>query len=420
MRMTFSHIDHCRLCFGRDLVTGLDLGEQVLAGTFPKDQLDDIPAVPLALCRCQDCGAVQLTTTVDKELLFRDGYGYRTGLNGSMVKHVEDIVHEAEEIAGLQQGDLVLDIGANDGTLLGAYRTKGIARLGIDPCSIHFSDHWPLDVTFVSKFFSAAVFNEASPNAKAKIVTSLAMFYDLDDPIHFAKEVASCMTDDGIWITEQSYFPALVSANSFDTVCHEHLEYYTVKDLNRIAHAAELKIVGLAFNGTNGGSVCVTFAKGSHPHIEESREIVHSAIAIENATGFATNHALELLAARIEFQCGNLFDLLKSMKQNGKKVLGYGASTKGNVLLQHAEIGIDLIPAIAEVNERKFGCFTPGTLIPIISEAEARAMKPDYFLVLPWHFKNAIIDREREFLKAGGALIFPLPGVQIYRDGDPR
>lgn len=424
MNPVYCAIDDCRLCRGTDLEPVLDLGEQALTGVFPKSRDERVPSGPLRLVKCGGCGLVQLAHNYDLPTLYGGDYGYRSGLNGSMVRHLHELVAGIEERIALEAGDLVIDIGSNDGTLLGGYKTAGLRKLGLDPTAAKFREFYPEGVEVVADFFAADAVCAQVGDQRARVVTSIAMFYDLERPLDFAQQVLEILADDGIWVLEQSYLPAMVAASAYDTVCHEHLEYYAVKQIEWMADRLGLKFVDLDFNDTNGGSFVVTL--GRAPIVAEGpseilkvwadgkpwTDSVPTVIERETRQGFDTAKPFETLSSTMVKQRRALRALLADLRNRGKRVLGYGASTKGNVLLQYCGIYENLLPAIAEVNEDKFGSFTPGTGIPIISEADARAMRPDYFLVLPWHFRDTIIKKERDFLAAGGGLIFPLPELQ--------
>ena len=343
--------------------------------------------------------------------MYGDNYGYRSGLNQSMVNHLTRKVAELEAFADLQPGDAVLDIGSNDATLLKAYSTPGIDRIGIDPTGSKFRKYYPEDIQLVPDFFSERNFRSATTKS-AKIVTSIAMFYDLDDPIAFAREIEQILAPGGIWHFEQSYMPSMLRMTSYDTVCHEHLEYYSLGVVSRILEAAGMRAIDVKMNAVNGGSFAVTAVRRGDPR--QGREVVVDwLLTQEDRMGLCTPRPYRDFEERVFRHRDDLMRLLKSLAADNKKVFGYGASTKGNVVLQFCNITSAEVPFIAEVNPDKFGAFTPGTNIPIISEAEARAMRPDYFLVLPWHFKDNIVQREAEFLNAGGRMIFPFPEIEI-------
>jgi hypothetical protein len=396
----------------------LDLGEQYLTGIFPRTKEQHVPQAPMELVKChgsaggRHCGLVQTRFTYDLASLYGGQYGYRSGLNRSMVLHLEGIVRDLLDLVRPSDGDLLLDIGSNDGTLLSFYPDRGVELVGMDPTADRFAAYYKPHIRRVADFFSAENFRAIFGQRKAKIVTSIAMFYDLDRPLDFVRQVASILADDGVWHFEQSYLPAMLAAGSYDTACHEHLEYYGLRQIRYMTDAAGLKILDVKLNDINGGSFAVTVAKAGASHAANTA-LVEQIIGREECLGLNTFQPFAAFRQAVEVHREELVGLLKRLKAEGRLVLGYGASTKGNVILQYCDIREDLVPAIAEVNEEKFGCFTPGTAIPIISEPQALAMKPDYFLVLPWHFKGNIVQRQSAFLQAGGKLIFPMPQIEI-------
>ena len=390
MHGSYQRIDRCRVSGSPNLVPVLHLGEQELTGTFPPPG-QSVTRGPLELVWCPQSGLLQLAHSFDPTEMYGENYGYRSGLNASMVAHLTQKIRFLEQRADLKPGDVVLDIGSNDCTSLKAY--------------------YPEEVPLVADFFSAANFRKVS-DKPAQIVTSIAMFYDLDDPIAFARDIASVLAPNGLWHFEQSYMPAMLRTTSYDTICHEHIEYYSLDVVRRILEAADLKLVDVQMNGVNGGSFGVTAA-----HKAAAAPVNHAVIdwllGQEERMGLGTPRPFREFEDRVFRHRADLIRLLKALAADGKKVLGYGASTKGNVTLQFCGVTTAEVAAIAEVNTEKFGRVTPGTHIPIISEAEAKAMKPDYFLVLPWHFKEGILRREQEFIAQGGKFIFPFPEIEI-------
>ena len=409
----YREIDRCRLCESPRISQVLDLGIQCLTGIFPKSADADVPKGPLELVKCADCGLVQLGHNYDPSVLYGANYGYRSGLNASMVRHLNAKVQRILERISLQSGDLVLDIGSNDGTLLSAYPEGGPDLLGIDPTAAKFRGYYPSHVQVVEELFSARAFRGAVGERKAKVVTSIAMLYDLEHPLAFVQDVASILDEEGIWVFEQSYLPFMLETNSYDTICHEHLEYYALEQIRFITERSDLKIIDVEFNDINGGSFSVAVAKAGSAH-SEATSLIETTLERERALGIGTDGLYDEFRPRIAQHRDRLLALLTDLKADGKTVFGYGASTKGNVLLQYCGIDRQLVPLIAEVNEDKFGAFTPGTRIPIISEAEAHEMKPDYFLVLPWHFRKSILERETDYLARGGKFIFPLPEIEVF------
>jgi hypothetical protein len=408
----YTEIARCRVSNSDHLVTVLQLGRQALTGVFPRNPTDSVTTGPLDLVWCPDSGLLQLRQSYAPAEMYGDNYGYRSGLNQSMVNHLTDKVAYLERLQPLDAGDVVLDIGSNDATTLKAYTTKGVRRIGMDPTGAKFRSFYPPEIALVPDFFSAAAFR-AAEKKQARIVTSIAMFYDLESPVDFASQVESILADDGLWHFEQSYMPSMLRLNAYDTICHEHLEYYSLAVVKLILERAGLRIVDVLMNAVNGGSFAVTAAKGSNRSLKANDRVIDWLLGQEDRMGLKTPRPYREFEERVFRHRDDLTRLIRALVDDGKKVLGYGASTKGNVLLQFCGLTAREIPAIAEVNEEKFGRVTPGTHIPIVSEAEARKMKPDYFLVLPWHFKEGIVRREKEYLSAGGRLIFPFPEIEI-------
>lgn len=411
MKGKYTEIERCRISGSKNLVTVLSLGEQFLTGVFPRSTDEEITKGPLDLVWCPDSGLLQMKQSFSLEEMYGENYGYRSGLNSSMVKHLQQKSKTLEKIANPSEEDLVLDIGSNDATSLKAY-TRKFKKIGIDPTGNKFKEFYTEEIQLIPDFFSSEIFRSHFPSEKAKIVTSIAMFYDLEDPIKFVEDVESILEDEGIWHFEQSYMPSMLRTNSYDTICHEHLEFYSFKVVKDMLERCNLKVIDVQMNSINGGSFAVTATKKSSSY-RPNLPIINWMLKQEEEMGLDTPKPYREFEERVYRHRNNLRDLIKSLVEDGKKVFGYGASTKGNVLLQFCSLTNEDIPYIAEVNEDKFGSFTPGTGIKIISEQEAKEMKPDYFLVLPWHFKSSILEREKEYLENGGKFIFPLPDIEI-------
>lgn len=411
-------IVRCRICANPNLVSIIHLGDQYLTGVFPKDASQKITCGPLELVKCVEdrqgkcCGLVQLRRSYDSDEMYGLNYGYRSGLNRSMVDHLQGKVKEILKTVRLRKGDIVIDIGSNDSTLLQAYPKNGPILCGIDPTGVKFKKYYPSHINLIVDFFSAKVFKKEFGSKKAKVVTSIAMFYDLEVPLDFMKQVADILDDEGVWVFEQSYMPTMLAENAYDTICHEHLEYYRLKQIKWMADRAGLKIIDVQFNDTNGGSFSVMAAKAASGY-KAKTALVDKVLAAEERQGLHTLKPYALFKKRVFEHAKELRAFIKKVKSKKASILGYGASTKGNVILQFCGLTPKDIPFIAEVNQDKFGCQTPGTGIAIISEAQARAMKPDYFLVLPWHFRDGILKRETAYLKSGGKMVFPLPKIKV-------
>jgi SAM-dependent methyltransferase len=415
-------IDRCRICGNSTLMPILDLGRQYLTGVFPRGRDDKLTCGPLELVRCEGadaCGLVQLRHSYDHAEMYGANYGYRSSLNKSMVRHLADKVDGLLEFVPLAPTDLVLDIGSNDGTLLSNYPIAGPTLVGMDPSAAKFRELYRPDIRVIPDFFSADTLRRHFPDRRVKLVTSIAMFYDLEAPQAFADQIASILAEDGVWHFEQSYLPAMLRTTSYDTICHEHLEYYALRQIKWIADRAGLKIIDVTFNAVNGGSFAVTAAPMAAPY-PECTEKLQALLTDEDRMGLSTFGTYLAFGTRAMQHKLDLLKMLRNINAAGKKVVGYGASTKGNVLLQYCGLSAAEIPCIADVNSDKFGCVTPGTWIPIVSEADAKSANPDYFLVLPWHFRENLVGREQEFLTRGGKMIFPLPTIDIVEAEDVR
>ncbi len=407
----YSEISKCRISGSSNLITVLSLGEQFLTGVFPKSKEEQVTKGPLDLVWCPDSGLLQMKQSYSLDEMYGDNYGYRSGLNSSMVRHLTNKIHTLERLVKLNEKDLVIDIGSNDATSLKAYSGKH-RKVGIDPTGLKFKEFYTNEISLIPTFFSAEAFKKDFPNDKAKIITSIAMFYDLENPVAFVNDIEQCLDNDGIWHFEQSYMPSMLRTNSYDTICHEHLEFYSFKVVKNLLESCSMRVVDVQMNAINGGSFAITACKTNGKYVSNT-PIINWMIQQENDMGLDTPKPYRDFEERVFKHRKNLIDLIEALVADGKKVFGYGASTKGNVLLQFCNFTSKQIPFIAEVNEEKFGSFTPGTHIPIISEKDAKEMKPDYFLVLPWHFKNSILERERVYIENGGKFIFPLPEIEI-------
>ena len=407
----YTEISNCRICQSTNLLPVLSLGEQCLTGVFPKTVETPVTKGPLGMVWCQDCGLLQLKQSYSLSEMYGDNYGYRSGLNMSMVAHLTNKIRSLERMVTLSPDDLVIDIGSNDATSLKAYSGRH-RKVGIDPTGKKFANFYTDGIELIPDFFSAAAFREKFPSQRAKIVTSIAMFYDLERPLHFVKDIESVLAEDGIWHFEQSYMPSMLRTHSYDTICHEHLEFYSFKVVKALIEQCGLRVLDVQMNAINGGSFAVTACKKSAPH-RSNMPIIHWMLQQENDMGLDTPRPFRDFEESVFRHRKNLTNLIDAIISDGKTILGYGASTKGNVLLQFCGLTSRQLPCIADVNEQKYGCFTPGTHIPIVSEKEAHAMNPDYFLVLPWHFKHNILEREKEYLARGGKFIFPLPEIEI-------
>lgn len=408
----YKRTEKCRICGNTRLERVLDLGEQMLTGVFPREIGAEVTTGPLRLVKCTGsddvCGLLQLEHSYDLGEMYGENYGYRSGLNASMVNHLHRKVKRILGMVDLRPGDLVIDIGSNDSTTLQAYPVDGPTLVGVDPTGVKFKSYYPSHIQLIPDFFSSALVQARFPNKKAKVVTSFSMFYDLEDPLGFMRQVHEVLADDGIWVFEQSYMPTMLATNSYDTVCHEHLEFYALRQIQWMAERVGFRIKDVEFNDVNGGSFSVTVEK-SHASLDLTPE-VRKVLDEERKSGLDTLQPYQAFSHRVEETKQQLLDFISQKRAQGKTIAVLGASTKGNVLLQYCGITTDQVQSVGEVNAEKFGCFTPGTWIPIVPEVELLQSKPDYLIVLPWHFRRFFVANTK---LSGVQLVFPLPELEV-------
>ncbi len=403
----------CRVCGNNNLVQVVDLGEQYLTGVFPNTRDERISKGQLALVKCHAdssvpvCSLLQLSESFDLDEMYGDNYGYRSGLNASMVKHLKAKVDRILSFGALEAGDIVVDIGANDGTTLGFYPST-MKRVGVDPTGEKFRKYYQAEVELIPTFFNCDSLLAHTDGRKPKVVTSFSMFYDLESPIDFCKQITNVLDSEGIWVFEQSYMPLMLEKKSFDTICHEHLEYYGLEQVIWILNAAGLKVIDVELNEVNGGSFSVTAAHKSSKRVATKN--VMSLLESEAALKTSTLAPYEEFNASIKEAKTELDQFLQKCKAAGKSVAALGASTKGNVLLQYLNLTSSDLIAIGEVNPDKFGRLSPGSHIPIVDESELLLEEIDYFLVLPWHFREFFLECGKY---KGKKLVFPLPQLEI-------
>ncbi len=418
--MHLIHRKTCRVCGSSALTHVINLGEQHLQGSFIKPGKEEPPIRKIAtsLVRCDPtrdekaCGLLQMEHTVPPEVLY-SAYWYRSGTNHTMRNHLREIAEEGASLIGKDKA-YVLDIGCNDGTLLKCY-PKEFLKFGVDPSDV--AQEITGDITAIQDIFPSEELINVLQGEKFDIITSIAMFYDLEDPVSFCQEIKRVLANDGVWIFEMSYMPSMLKMNSYDTICHEHLEYYSLAVLEYVLKKADLKIVDAILNDINGGSIrCyATHIDNFVYKNKEAWQRIKRLRQEEFDMELDTDKPYKNFQDRINVHKDQLTSLLKMLKKEGKTVHIYGASTKGNTILQWCGIDNRLVDVAAERNPDKYGAYTLGTDIPIVSEAESRARKPDYYLVLPWHFKEEFIQREQEVLNSGVGMIFPLPNIEIIK-----
>ena len=410
----------CRVCGSSALTKVIDLGEQYLQGSFvkPDKELPPMRKIPTILLRCDPtkdekaCGLLQMAYSVPADILY-SAYWYRSGTNQTMRDHLKGIAGEAADIVD-KKNARVLDIGCNDGTLLNYYSDEFV-KFGVDPSDV--AKEVKGNIKVIQDIFPSEELANECNGAKFDIITSIAMFYDLEDPVAFVKNVKNALSADGLWIFEMSYMPSMLKLNSYDTICHEHLEYYSLAVLENILRRADMKMIKVSLNDSNGGSIrcyathVTNFKFKKYEFMQTLENLRHEEFDLE----LDSDKPYRNFQERINVHKEELSSLLKKLKKEGKRIHLYGASTKGNTILQWCGLDNSIIDYAADRNPDKHGALTLGTNIPIISEAESRAMNPDYYLVLPWHFKKEFIEREKEALDRGIGMIFPLPTIEIVK-----
>ena len=404
-------IKKCRSCLSDKLTFLYSLGEQNLTGIFPRSISEKVPKGNLSMVMCKNCNLVQLEHSFDANLMYGDNYGYLSSLNLFMVRHLNFKSKKLKQISNLKKGEIVIDIGSNDGTTLSNFKKTNIL-IGIDPTIKKLKNLYRKDIIKIENFFNKDLVKKFLNNKKAKIITSISMFYDLDDPISFAQDVYECLSNDGVWHLEQSYLPYMIKNTSYDTICHEHLEYYSLKSIKYIFDQVGFKIIDLEFNDINGGSFALTVAKKESKYSEYSR-LVEWLLEKEYLFNYNSPQIHLDFFNKVKKHKKLFKDLIFNLLDMKKKVIGYGASTKGNVVLQYCNITKRDLKFMVDVNKDKKNKYTPGSKIKITDEKEIKKYNPDYMIVFPWHFKNYIIQKEKKYLNSGGKLIFPFPDIEI-------
>ena len=401
----------CRLCHSNKFSGLFSLGNLSFTGKFPNDIKQNIPKKEVHLIICNTCKLVQLNQNFNPRYLYGKDYGYRTGLNQTMTEHVKLIAHEAQKLSKIKKGEFVLDIASNDGTMLNFYR-KDLMTVGIDPILNKFKNFYNKINYKIPNFFSFSSLKKYKLNKKYKIISALSVFYDVKNPNYFLKDIKKILHAEGVFILEHADLLSIVKNNLFDTICHEHLTYYSSKLIINMMKKNDLTVFDLKKNNTNGGSIRY-YISHSNSIYKIKHNKISSILSEEKLFKLEEKKTYENFLKNINIQKEKLQSFLKSKVKQKKIVHGYGASTKGNVLLQYFNIDSKLIDFIADRNPNKYNLYTPGTKIKIISEKLSRKMNPKYYLVLPLHFKNEILKREIKIRKKGTKFIFPLPKLKI-------
>lgn len=388
----------CRSCGSTDLAEAGGFGDIAVSDFKPKGE--PFEYAPLNLLFCRACTLVQLSHMVDRESLY-EHYYYRSGTSESMVESLADVVEDAQRWVGIEAGDVWLDIGANDGTLLGHVREKipSMIRQGFEPAG----NLWPElqhQGQLMGRYFPTMVGDRiVGTTMRAKIISSVACFYSVTDPVVFVQGIQKWLADDGIWVNQLAYWPSTMATNNFGDICHEHLTYWTATSMGNLLRQHDLGIRFIGFNDVNGGSMRITAIKDVDP-VPGLTQDGGGLIAIKR------------FMQRVRYHKSQIRNFFTVAKREGKTVAGYGASTKGNTYLQYWGITPAMMPTIADRNPEKIGLYTP-TGQRIIGEGDVRDDNPDYLFVLPWHFTDHFVQREQEYLQAGGRMVIPLPTLRI-------
>jgi hypothetical protein len=382
----------------------LDLGNIYLNNFVDEGQ--NISSAPLTLVKCKDCQLVQLKDTPDLDLLYKQ-YWYKSSLNKSMIEALQDVVDNVEARVALRPGDVVIDIGCNDGTMLGQYKTAGLYKIGFDP-ALNLAD---LAKQHCTAFYNTYFGDTSIKTPMAKAITSIAMFYDLEDPHTFIELLKKSLLPEGIWVVQFTDLMAMFKANAFDNICHEHLEYYSFKVLLDLFKQHGLDVFDVSTNDVNGGSIRMYICwEGARTINSAVNALLHE--ELQYMQSFID--PFQAFAERVEQIKNTVLNFIQEALKDKKKIFAMGASTKGNTLLQYFGLSEKEISYAAEVNKDKFGKRTVATNIPIIYEKGAVAMNPDYFIVLPWHFIDMLLKVHYEYMRKGGKLVVPMPEPRIY------
>ena len=403
-------IKNCRNCKNTELFDLFSLGKISFTGRFPNTIRQNVPKAYLNVLMCKKCKLVQLDRNFDLNYLYGKSYGYRTGINKTMTDHVKKIVRKCSTLVKLKSKQYVLDIGSNDATLLNFY-ANDIIKVGVDPLVNKYKKFYKKINYKISNFFKIKDIEKIKIKKNFKIISALSVFYDLRDPNKFIKEIKKILDDNGVFVLEHVDLYYIIKNNIFDTICHEHLVFYSTKIIIEMMKNNDLKVFNHEYNEINGGSSRYYICH-SKTNFKVSKNI-KKVLLRENLQGIGLKKTYKLFFTKILNEKIKLIKLIKKIKNEKQDIHGYGASTKGNVLLQFYNINNKVVNYIADRNPLKWNSFTPGTRIKIISESQSRKIKPHFYLVLPWHFKNEILIREKNIRKKGTKFIFPLPKVRV-------
>ncbi|MBI5122703.1 methyltransferase domain-containing protein [Candidatus Roizmanbacteria bacterium] len=403
---------YCRICKSKKLIPIFSIGKQFLADFSINTQKTQ--SFPLDLILCESCSLVQLAHTTPPHLLYTENYGYQSGINNSMQQELKNIVETTLKIQPLDKDDIAIDIGANDGTLLNCYPSS-VTKIGFEPVKKFSKFPSNKKNIIISDFFNYKAFSKQLDNKfkekQAKIITAISMFYDLEHPNEFIVDIVKLLDKKGVFVIQQNYLAEMIKQNAFDNIVHEHLEYYSLHSLEYLLKKHNLEVFDVLVNNTNGGSfrTYIGFI-GEH---KKNLKNLNAMRKNEEKMMLYKKEGYMSFVNKIKSIKKQLRAFIKKENKKGKKIYLYGASTRGNTLLQFCSLDNSHIAAAVERNSEKWGKMFVSVSIPIISEEQARKEKPDYMLVLPWFFKKEFLQREQEYLKQGGHFIFPLPEFEV-------
>ena len=403
----------CCNCKTTKLNKILKIGNQPVSSVFPKKKIYTSKKYSLDLFECNNCKLIQFSKLAPLEEMYGQTYGYRTSLSKLMVNHIYSKYLNIKKNNFIKKNSNILDIGSNDGTFLnffGKDKFKG-NLFGIDPSADKFLKYYNKNIKLITEYFNFKKVNQNTDykktNKKFSLITSFAMFYDIENPNLFCKDIGKLLDKDGVWILEFSYFPLLLKNLTYDQICHEHITYYSLTTFKNIISKNNLKIVDFSFNEINGGSIEVICAKKNSKHKSKDKKI-NEILAEEKKIN---HHSYKRLANRIDNTKNNIKYFLNWAGKNN--VIGYGASTKGNIILNQCNLNSNDLKFICDANPYKYNRYTPGSNIKIISKEKMRKIKPKYLFVLIWSFRKEVISQEIDYIKKGGKLVFHLPIFHI-------
>ena len=400
----------CRNCKKKKFKKISNIGYQPISSLFLKKKIQ-IKNYSLDLFKCNFCDLVQLSKIPNLKDMYGLNYGYKTSVSKLMVNHLKEKISKLNKFSIFKKGSKILDIGSNDGTFLNFFSkfNKKFDLFGIDPSASAFIENYNKEIEVIIDFFNKKNVEHhfIKKSIKCSLITSYAMFYDVEEPNEFCKGIEKILEKDGLWILEFSYFPLLLKNLTYDQICHEHCIYYSLSTFKEIISKNNLKIIDFTLNEINGGSIEVICAKKNSKY-QPKKNKIRSLINKENKI---TKKDFEKFNLRMENSKKNLQLFLNGQKK--KDVIGYGASTKGNVILNYCNINNNDISFICDANHTKEGKFTPGSHIEIISKKKMRKIKPKFLIVLIWSFRREVIKQEEKFIQNGGKLIFPLPVFHV-------